>query len=239
MKNFFIQVIKKLRRLLTFWIFIQTQEFLKKIREYELQKIIDKLPPKSRILEIGGGSGWQAKILEDLGHKVSSIDIENSFYLNEKIFNVQTYDGVKIPFSNKEFDIIFSSNVLEHIKETNNYQKELYRVLKDEGLAIHIIPSATWRIWTILTDLVKSWYIPRPHGEHAPNIFIEIFFFKKNWWKKRFIKNNWNVLLIDTNNLFYTGNSIFGDKISIEKRIILSKILGSSCNIFILKKQNP
>ena len=100
MKNFFIQVIKKLRRLLTFWIFIQTQEFLKKIREYELQKIIDKLPPKSRILEIGGGSGWQAKILEDLGHKVSSIDIENSFYLNEKIFNVQTYDGVKIPFSN-------------------------------------------------------------------------------------------------------------------------------------------
>ncbi len=236
MKTFFIKIIKNFRKLFTFWIFNQTQDFLKKIREHELQKIIKKIPPKSKILEIGGGSGWQAKILDGLGHKVSSIDIENSFYLKEKIFNVQTYDGIKIPFNNEEFDIIFSSNVLEHIKETNKYQKELYRVLKDEGLAIHIIPSATWRIWTILTDLVKSWYIPRPHGEHASSTFIEIFFFKKNWWKKRFIFNNWDILSIDVNNLFYTGNSIFGDKISIEKRILLSKILGSSCNIFILKK---
>ena len=84
MKNIFIKIIKNIRKFLTFWIFIQTQDFLKKIREHELKKIIKNLPPKSRILEIGGGSGWQAKILESLGHNVSSIDIENSFYLKKK-----------------------------------------------------------------------------------------------------------------------------------------------------------
>ena len=238
MKIFFKKKIKIIRQIFTFWISIQTQEFLKKIREHELNQIINKFPENSEILEIGGGSGWQAKILQNLDYKVQSIDIKNSFYLKEKVFNVQIYDGINLPFQNKKFDIIFSSNVLEHIEVINKYQKEIYRVLKDDGIAIHIIPSASWRIWTILTDLVKSWYLSGPHGEHAPNIFIEILFFKKNWWKKQFVNNNWKVLYTETNNLFYTGNSIFGDKISIKTRIKLSKILGSSCNIFVLKKNN-
>ena len=112
---------------------------------------------------------------------------------------------------------------MEHIKEINKYQKEIFRVLKDDGKAIHIIPSSTWRFWTILTDIVKSWYLAGPHGEHAPNIFSEILYFHKNWWKKQFVNNNWRILQIEKNNLFYTGNSIFGEKISIKKRIILSK----------------
>ncbi len=233
----FKNILKLLRSSLTFWIPTQTQEFLKKIREHELDRVTKVLPNKGRILEIGGGSGWQAKILQNLGYKVTSIDIKDSFYLEEKIFNVKIYDGSNVPFSNKKFDIIFSSNVLEHIKEVNKYQKELYRVLKDDGVAIHIMPSATWRIWTIFTDLVKSWYLAGPHGEHAPNIFSEILFFRKKWWQKQFTNNNWKVITTSSNNLFYTGNSIFGNKISIRNRINLSKILGSSCNIFLLKKK--
>ncbi len=236
MSTSFKRLFKNFRKIFTFWISIQTQAFLKEIREHELKQVIKNIPIKSKILEIGGGSGWQAIILENLGHKVSSIDIKNSFYLEEKVFNVETYDGKNLPFKNKNFDVIFSSNVLEHIKEINSYQKELYRVLKDDGIAIHLMPSATWRIWTIFTDLLKSWYLAGPHGEHAPNIFIEILFFKKTWWKKQFSNNNWYILSTGTNNLFYTGNSILGKKISIGKRVRLSKILGGSCNIFILKK---
>ena len=236
MKNIFIRKIKFIRKIFTFWIPIQKQEFLKKIREHELNQIIGKFPAKSLILEIGGGSGWQAKIFKNLGFKVHSIDIKDSYYLKDKVFNVQIYDGKNLPFDNKKFDIIFSSNVLEHIKNINEYQKEIYRVLKDDGLAIHIVPSASWRIWTILTDLVKSWYLSGPHGEHASNIFIEILFFKAKWWEQQFINNNWKILYTGKNNLFYTGNSIFGENISIKNRTKLSKFLGSSCNIFVLKK---
>ena len=236
MKNSLKSKIKSLRNKLTFWISKQNSGFLKEIREHELNQIVSKLPEKCKILEIGGGSGWQAKNLEKLGYKVFSIDVKDSFYLQEKIFDVQIYDGINIPFKNKKFDVIFSSNVLEHIKSVDNYQKEISRVLKDDGLAIHIIPSATWRMWTIITDIMKSWYLAGPHGEHAPNIFIEILFFQKSWWIKQFINNDWNVLSARSNYLFYTGNSIFGSKISIKQRVKLSKILGSSCNIFFLKK---
>ena len=59
MKSFFKKSIKAFRKKLTFWMSKNAQEFLKKIREYELQQIINKFPKNCKILEIGGGSGWQ------------------------------------------------------------------------------------------------------------------------------------------------------------------------------------
>lgn len=130
---------------------IKRQEHLKIIRQYELKQALKHFPITGRILEIGAGAGWQARWLQDYGYEVTAVDIPESRYLQSKVFPVILYDGVNLPFPDNSFDIIFSSNVLEHIPDLNKLDQELKRVLHSNGTAIHIVPTSTWRLWTIFT----------------------------------------------------------------------------------------
>lgn len=135
-------------------------EFLKQVRYYELEKIIksiEKYKTKDiKILEIGAGTGWQVLELSKLGYQVDAIDIDSSGYKDDRVWNIVDYDGVNIPFEDKKFDVVFSSNVLEHIPHIQEFQKEMQRVLKDDGIAVHLMPSSTWRFWTILTHYIYT-----------------------------------------------------------------------------------
>ncbi|ADJ29325.1 class I SAM-dependent methyltransferase [Nitrosococcus watsonii] len=128
--------------------------YLASIRTHELKVAMNYLPEGARILEIGAGAGWQAKLLSEHGYHVNAIDVEESRYLSQAVFPVKIYDGYKIPFADNTFDIVFSSNVLEHIPHLDKFQDEIKRVLKSGGSAIHIVPTSTWRFWTFLTHHV-------------------------------------------------------------------------------------
>ena len=129
-------------------------EHLRKIRLYELERAILTIPKVGTILEIGAGAGWQAKALAEKGFSVEAIDIETAPYGDVRVWPVQKYDGVHIPFPENYFDIVFSSNVLEHIAHIEQFQYEIKRILKPTGIAVHIIPTGSWRFWTNLTHYV-------------------------------------------------------------------------------------
>lgn len=124
--------------------------FLEFIRETEIRECLDLFPKSGRVLEIGAGSGWQALYLSKCGYEVEAIDIASSQYLEQSVFPVKIYDGVSIPFPSESFEVIFSSNVLEHIAELDRFQCEIMRVLKQGGSAIHVVPTAAWRVYTSL-----------------------------------------------------------------------------------------
>jgi SAM-dependent methyltransferase len=125
-----------------------TVEHLANLRLYELERISAHLAKGSTLLEIGAGAGWQSKELSRRGVDVTAIDIPTSYYKPDQIWPVIEYDGVHIPFPDDHFDIVFSSNVLEHIPHVRSFQSELQRVLKSNGIAIHILPSGMWRLWS-------------------------------------------------------------------------------------------
>jgi 2-polyprenyl-3-methyl-5-hydroxy-6-metoxy-1,4-benzoquinol methylase len=255
-------------------------DHLRLLRETEIKKVSyvikKKYPCPARILELGAGAGWQAKYLADQGYLVTAIDICASDYVNLQIWPVINYDGKRIPFEDKAFDIVFSSNVLEHIEHIDVYEKEILRVLKDNGRAIHVLPSFSWRYWTAVmhypgvakkifkklkqhessdqnspakprntqtveanrNTLSKTFLnnlFPHRHGERG-TIITELYLFSKTAWHQHFSNNAWIVEDVLESDLFYTGYSIFGSLISIDFRKYLSRILGSSCNIYILKK---
>lgn len=131
---------------------------LRIIREYELNLSLEFFPAiqensfqKIRVLEIGSGTGYQAKILQNKGYEVDAIDLALSEYSAARIYPITDYDGETIPFPNHTFDVIFSSNVLEHIPHLDTFQSEIKRVLKANGVVIHVLPTSTWRFWTIIT----------------------------------------------------------------------------------------
>ena len=121
------------------------------IRAAEVLGARDVFPKPGRLLELGGSDGFQARILADGGWDVESIDIANRPKREVAHFRVQDYDGHRIPFEDQSFDGVFSSNVLEHIQHLAQTLAETRRVLRPEGVAVHLLPSPAWRFWTIVS----------------------------------------------------------------------------------------
>ena len=81
----------------------------------------------------------------ELGYQVTSIDLNEKSDYKQNYSRVITYDGKKIPFSDSTFDLIFSSHVLEHVKDVEKFQYEISRVLKKNGFALHLMPTGSWK----------------------------------------------------------------------------------------------
>lgn len=128
-------------------------QLLRRIREYELEQVLPLLPARSKVLEIGAGAGWQARMLAQRGFSVVAIDVDlpGIGYQETRIWPVIRYDGVTIPFPDRHFDVAFSSNVLEHVPQVARLQAEIRRVLKPGGIAVHVLPTGSWRFWSNVT----------------------------------------------------------------------------------------
>ena len=237
-KRIFLKKIKNIRATVTsFYVAEQTLAHLEAIRLYELTCVIDSVPPDGRLLEIGAGTGWQAKELQNKGYDVSAIDLLTSNLRDNRIWPVVDYDGKMIPFEDNTFDIVFSSNVLEHVLHVHEFQVEIHRVLRPGGMAIHVLPSSCWRFWTNVTEILKNWRLPLVHGEHAGNAFVEIYTFGSWSWRRLFEETNWIIEVQKPIKLFYTGCSIMDSRLSINTRKKMSRFMGSSCHLFVLKSK--
>jgi SAM-dependent methyltransferase len=155
------------------------ETLLERIRRAELEALRSHFPHGSRILELGGGSGFQASILSSWGCDVRSIDVATrpdpvAQRYGRQYFPVNPYDGHNLPFADSSFDIVYSSHMLYHAVELDLMLAEIRRVLRPGGVAIHVLPSASWRFWTTLAhypNLVRKLIMrpSRPGKLHGPS----------------------------------------------------------------------
>jgi SAM-dependent methyltransferase len=99
------------------------------------------------------------------------VDLHSS-YLKPPQDNFTYYDGVNLPFADKSFDVIYSSNTMEHVTDELGLHLEMKRVLRPGGVAIHVVPSTAWRLWTtaiyypLLPKLIFS-FLRRTKDQHS------------------------------------------------------------------------
>jgi ubiquinone/menaquinone biosynthesis C-methylase UbiE len=120
------------------------------MRRTELELVAEWLEPGKHLLELGAGSGYQASLLAARGCNVTALDVPDRTRHARTYYPVQDYDGRTIPLPDESVDVVFSSHVLEHVDPLAPLLAETLRVMKPTGVAVHIVPSATWRIWTSL-----------------------------------------------------------------------------------------
>ncbi len=231
--------------------------YLNRLRAQEIARIASRIPMGSRLLDLGAGTGQQALELKSRGFDVAAVDLPQSHYAAARVFPVADYDGRILPFPDRSFDIVFSSNTLEHVPDLASLHREIKRVLRLGGSCVHVLPTSSWRFWSMVTAYPVAllrviaamrgkcgWgevlrycgaaALQPAHGERG-HALTELWTFSPAWWRRHFEQNGFTVTRDEPMGLFYTGAALFGPGLSFDSRERLASFLGSACHLFELK----
>lgn len=107
------------------------------------------VPQPSRILEVGAGTGYVAKGLQDSGYQVSVGEYYLSgleFARKKGILDCHHMDIFNPPFSS-QFDAVGLFDVIEHLSEDINALTKCRHMLKDGGYLFITVPAHAW-LWS-------------------------------------------------------------------------------------------
>jgi len=157
----------------------------KKYRQSELSfkisKVIKELNPSGKVLDIGCGNGYAVSKLIKVGIRAYGVDITKSAWMSESEVNPLTSiqrDNLTespiwdMPYKENEFDISYSTTVLEYIPE-NMVEKTISEILRvTEHKTIHYV------------DVDKE----QEQFGHKLHLMVKPI----NWWEEKFEKMNHN-----------------------------------------------
>lgn len=126
-----------------YWWYIGRQHIIRK----QLRNIV-KDPEKTRILNVGSGTGATIPLLERYG-KVTNVEVSDDAIEYAKSRGVETVKvkGIKLPFKANSFDLVVAFDVLEHIEDDRGALKEWNRVLSKGGKVMITVPAHEW-LWS-------------------------------------------------------------------------------------------
>jgi ubiquinone/menaquinone biosynthesis C-methylase UbiE len=163
-------------------------------REVEIAFSLFKMKRFNLALELGAGDGEQSLTISKYCNKLICTEKdEKSFVrqrgqsiLQRKMQNVEyaLCDAQDLSrFPDRTFDLIFSSNMLEHITDVNKCFQECRRVLKDDGLMMHSMPNRWWKLFSSAISVAK-FKRPGIHGVSS-NQLQEFYVFGPKIWQRR------------------------------------------------------
>jgi len=94
------------------------------------------------------------------------LDIENALMYDKDIKPDYTWDGNQMPFENNSFDCAFATEVLEHCPEPEIVLKEVFRILKPNGVFFFTVPFL-WNLHEVPHDEYR--YTPFSLQRHLKN----------------------------------------------------------------------
>jgi SAM-dependent methyltransferase len=112
-----------------------------------------KLHPRSvRVLDFGAGLGILSRIFQEkTGLRPDGVELDHQL---RSLFCERGFNGfASLSALENSYDVIFSSNVLEHIEDDVAVLRELKRRLTDEGVLLLYVPAFAL-IWSKMDDRV-------------------------------------------------------------------------------------
>ncbi len=135
-----------------------------------------------RILDVGCGTGASVIDLKKLlGKRVDVVGVDvvglqvhlakQKIKKNAVYAEVELYDGKKLPFEDRSFDAIYTSDVLGHVENVEDWLGELNRVLKSGGVLAMFSESKLGRHAYIRNYLFKRGLNVDPHAKYHISLY--------------------------------------------------------------------
>jgi ubiquinone/menaquinone biosynthesis C-methylase UbiE len=99
------------------------------------------------ILDFGCGNGSLVKNLLDSGFNAKGCDLkfkpgmDVDLLIKCNLINNINIDPYRLPYSDNTFDIIVTNQVMEHVQNYEETIVEMRRILKSDGVCLHMFPS--------------------------------------------------------------------------------------------------
>ncbi len=112
----------------------KVQEYWQKYRYLNKIKTVCKIQKNTKILDVGCGISTVLHFIDGEKYGIDPLaDVYKKLYKYPKEIHVQKAFGENIPFPDEYFDIVFCSNVIDHVTDPVKTIDEIKRVLKTSG----------------------------------------------------------------------------------------------------------
>jgi len=134
---------------------------LHQYRAYEFNFVANKYfltkGKDAKVLDFGSGDGFIIRQLKSIDFRfVKGVEIFDSNYTPSENSEISFYDGDINNFpALGDFDIIHSSNVLEHLEDPLEYLYFFNNLLTNNGIQVHIVPTHFWKLYNSLFYYIK------------------------------------------------------------------------------------
>lgn len=141
-----------------------------------------------RVLDFGCGSGYGADRIAKAATSVNAVDISQEAidfakdrYKAENLIFSTLKDNTPLPFENESFDVVLSSQVIEHVHKDVDYLSEASRVLRQNGVIIIITPDRSGRLLPFQKPW-NRWHV-REYSLQGLQNLVEQYFHIENAYK--------------------------------------------------------
>lgn len=119
-----------------------------RLRRRDFAAVFDGVPAGALgdMLEVGSGDGFLASLLAPLGRTLTTTEYAPGEASHGRELPRLRCSVTHLPFADASFDFIFSSSVLEHVRDRDGAMAELRRCLRPHGVMVHLMPSVTWKL---------------------------------------------------------------------------------------------
>ncbi|XOV79305.1 MAG: class I SAM-dependent methyltransferase [Aestuariibacter sp.] len=123
-----------------------------------------QMQPGWRMLEPGCGRGDFLKHFQDLGVQVTGVDscIDAANFNHDFPVHICDVEKQPLPFSDNEFDVIYSKSFIEHLYYPERYLAEAFRVLKPGGMLLTLVPDWEANFKTYFDDFTHRTPFTQP-----------------------------------------------------------------------------
>lgn len=109
--------------------------------------------PKSKILDVGCGTGANLEMLKQFG-EAEGVDVSDDAleFCHRKGLKVHKGLAEELPFEDESFEVVTALDVVEHLDDDVAGLREMYRVLKKGGKTLIFVPAFMW-LWGVQDDV--------------------------------------------------------------------------------------
>lgn len=124
---------------------------------HSYQQILDQLPVAENVLDVGCGRGEFLSFLSQKGYKkLAGVDLSKEAieHLAKKLpdCRAEVAKGEELPFEKESFDLLTCLGSLEHFLDIPKGLSEMFRVLKEGGKAVIMVPNADFIAWNFTSE---------------------------------------------------------------------------------------